>query len=97
MIARHDDMLMEHVRNTTYLSPDIQNELIHIIIKEIIQSGIKEEIKDAKFFSIMADKTTTHNNEQCASCVRFVDKEGNIREEFLGFHPFTKTTGEHIA
>ena len=67
-MARHADMLMEHVtsramRNTTYLSPDIQNELIHIIIKEIIQSGIKEAIKDAKFFSIMADKTTTHNNE----------------------------------
>ena len=76
-MARHDDMLMEHLtsramRDTTYLSPDIQNELIHIIIKEIIQSGIKEDIKDAKFFSVMADKTTTHNNEQCASCVRFL-------------------------
>ena len=40
---------MEHLtsramRNATYRSPDIQNELIHIIDKEIIQSEIVEEI-----------------------------------------------------
>ena len=81
----------------TYLSPDIQNELINIIGKEIIQSEIVEEIKDAKFFSIMADEAATHNKEQCAFCVRFVDKEGNIREEFLEFIPPIRTTGEHIA
>ena len=74
-----------------------QNELIHIIGKEIIQSEILEEIKDAKFFSIMADEATTHNKEQCAFCVRFVDKTGNIREEFLEFFPLIRTTGEHIA
>ena len=45
----------------------------------------------------MADETTTHNKEQCAFCVRFVDKEGNIKEEFLEFLPLLKTTGEHIA
>ena len=55
MVARHDDALMEHLtsramRNATHLLPDIQNELIHIIVKEIIQSGIVGEIKDAKFF-----------------------------------------------
>ena len=55
IVARHDDALIEHLtsramRNATCLSPDIQNELIHIIGKEIIQSGIVEEIKDAKFF-----------------------------------------------
>ena len=101
MVARHDDALMEHftssaLRNAAYLSPDIQNELIHIIGKEIIQSGIVEEIKDAKFFSIMADEATTHT-EQCACCVTFVDKEGNIRQEFLEFLPLIRTTGEHTA
>ena len=101
-MARHDDALMEHltslaIRNATYLSPDIQNELIHIIGMEIIQSGIVEEIKDAKFFSIMADEAATHSTEQCACCVRFVDKEGSIREEPLEFLPLIRTTGEHIA
>ena len=56
-----------------------------------------EEIKGAKLFSIMADEATTHNKEQCAFCVRFVDKEGNIREEFLEFLPLIRTTGEHTA
>ena len=45
----------------------------------------------------MADEITTHNKEQCAFCVRLVDKEGNIREEFLEFLPLIRTTGEHIA
>ena len=83
--------------NATYLSPDIQNELIRIIGKEIMQSGIVEEIKDAKFFSTMADEATAHNKEQCAFCVRFGDKEDNIREKFLDFLPLIRTTGEHIA
>ena len=63
----------------------------------MIQRRIVEEIKDAKFLSIMTDEATTHNKEQCAFCVRFVDKEGNIREEFLEFLPLIRTTGEHIA
>ena len=59
MVARHEDALIEHLTsramgNATYLSPDIQNELIHIIGKEVIQSEIVEEIKKAKFFSIIA-------------------------------------------
>ena len=69
MVARHDDALMEHLTsramgNATYPSPDIQNELIHIIGKEIIQSGFVEEIKDANFFSVMANKLqlTTRSN-----------------------------------
>ena len=45
----------------------------------------------------MADKATTHNKDQCAFCVRFVDKEGSIREEFLEFLPLIRTTGEYIA
>ena len=101
MVARHDDALIEHLtsqamRNATYLSPDIQNELMHIIGNEIIQSEIVEEIKDAKFFSVMADEATTHNKEQCAFCVRFVDKEGNIREKVLEFLPLIRTTGAFL-
>ena len=45
----------------------------------------------------MADEATAHNKEQCAFCVTFVDKEGNIREEFLEFLPLIRTTEEHIA
>ena len=45
----------------------------------------------------MADEATTHNKKQCAFSVRFVDKEGNIREEFLEFLPLIRTTGEHIV
>ena len=43
--------------NATYLSPDIQNELI-IPIGEEILSSISSKVKDASCFAAIADETT---------------------------------------
>ena len=72
MVARHDDALMEHLtframRNATNLSPDIQNDRIHIIGKEIIQSEIVEEIKEAHF--LFNHGRRTYNSQQGAMCL----------------------------
>ena len=48
-------------------------------------------------FSIMADEVTTHNKEQLSLCLRFVDNEKNVREEFLGSVSVTRITGEILA
>ena len=102
MMSNHDDILRKHLeqpmfKNATYVSPSIQNEIIHIIGKDVIQAKLIEEIKNAKFFSIMADEVTSHNVEQMALCVRFVDEHQNIREEFLQFSKPERTTGYHLA
>ena len=47
----------ESPSNATYLSPDIQNELISLIGKEIL-SSIFSKIKDAFCFAVLADETT---------------------------------------
>ena len=47
--------------------------------------NLPEEIKDAKHYSIMADEVTSHNKEQLVLCARFVDKNDEIREEFIAF------------
>ena len=45
----------------------------------------------------MVDEVTSHNREVMPLCVRFVDKEKNIREEFIQFSSLTRVTGEAIA
>lgn len=53
---------------------------------------------DAPYFSILADKVTdVSNREQLSLVIRFVHSDGNIHEEFLGFHNLQRITGEAIA
>ena len=40
---------------------------------------------------------TTHNKEEMPFCIRFVDSENNVREEFISFVPLVRTTGEAMA
>ena len=49
--------LKESPSYATYLSPDIQNELITLIGEEIL-SSISSEVKDASCFAVIADETT---------------------------------------
>ena len=81
-------------KTATYVSPKNQNEIIHIIGKYLIQARLVKEIKNDKlnFFTIMADDATSHNVEQMALCVRFVDEHQNITEEFLQFSKPLRTT-----
>ena len=85
------------MRNATYMSPQMQNELLEIISKRIILRDLVHKIKEAKYFSIMADEVTSHNSEQLALCIRFVDGSNNIREEFISFSNVKRITGEHLA
>ena len=91
-IANHDDILKEHLCNIglsskkiTYTSPSIQKGIIEIIGKDIMLKNLLEEIKDAKLYSIMADEVTSHDKEQLVLCARFVDKNDEVREEFIAF------------
>ena len=102
LMAENDEVLRSHLqaperRNATYLSPHSQNEIINIIGRDFIQKRILCEIKDAKFYSILADEVSCHNVEQMPLCVCFVDNDCNIREEFLEFVALKRVTGSAIA
>ena len=102
VIANHSDIVKKHLEkpcqsNATYLSPDTQNQLIDIIGKKIIQKSLVDEVKKAKFFTILVDEVTSFNTEIMPLCVRFVDANSDIREEFLEFSHLTRVTGEAIA
>ena len=89
MIESGDVVLEEHFKkapkNATYQSKTVQNELIECVGTHIKEKLISE-IKDAKFFSILADEAQdSSNKEQLSLVLRFVDHSFHIREEFFGF------------
>ena len=84
-------------RNATYISPKIQNEIINIIAYDVLQKYLIDEIKTAKFFTILADEVESHHVEQLLLCIRFVDDKKEIPEEFLEFGKCTQVSGEAIA
>ena len=46
---------------------------------------------------LMANEATSHNDEIISICIRFVDKNKNIREEFLEFIPLERIISEQLA
>lgn len=95
-----NDTLKQHLQtcasNATYISKTTQNNLIQIIGDEI-QSQVLAEVRDAKFFSILADEVTDKANwEQLSLVLRYVHK-GEIKEEFMTFIQCEDITGETLA
>ena len=98
LIAVHDVDLRTHLESpqmccVTYMSRRTQKEIIEVLGKHIILRGIVEEIEKAPSYT-MADEVTSHNFEHLAVCVRFVDENSEIREEFLAFTTLDRITGE---
>ena len=84
-----DKVLENHFRNAprnaTYRSKTVQNELIEYC-GEHIRSTIIQRIKDASFYSILADEAQDVSNmEQIPLVLRYVDSPGVIREDFIKF------------
>jgi Domain of unknown function (DUF4371) len=75
--AAGDDVLHDHLAsmagNATYPSPTIQNEMINIIGKSILEAVVSQE-REAGIFSVLMDETTNASHQEQASVmVRFVD------------------------
>ena len=57
-----------------------------------------ENIQNAKFFTIMADKTADVSiKEQLVVCIRWVDDKFVIHEDFIGMMPLGRTTSAQIV
>ena len=85
-----DKVLAEHLatapRNATYISKTIQNQMINILADQI-HSKIVENIKAAKWYTVIADKVTDMSNkEQLSLVLRYVDLSTLlVREDLIGF------------
>ncbi|XP_062599060.1 52 kDa repressor of the inhibitor of the protein kinase-like, partial [Saccostrea cucullata] len=83
-----DHLATRHASRSTYLSPDIQNELINLLGNQV-RKNIVDSCRNSKFLGIIADECTdSSTKEQMSLCIRFLDSiDGclEIREEFVGF------------
>lgn len=101
ILSEHHELLQRHLqaprdKSAQYMSPQIQNEILSVLSKMILNDILKE-IQKAKFFAIMADEATSHNTEQLSLCLRFVDEGKNIRKEFIEFVHMDNVSGHSIA
>lgn len=115
LLAEFDPVMEEHVRRVlkkkekgvSYLSKNIQNELINIISDNIRQHILKE-VKKSKYYSIILDCTPdASKTEQMTIIIRYVfidhsddhskTADVTIKESFLGFVPIEKSSGLELT
>ena len=101
--AEHDEVLRNHLntapKNATYLSPQIQNELLQTCA-QVLRLKIVADCNESGMFAFLADECTdVSTREQVSICVRFIQQGQlvKIREEFLGFVVAERTTGAALA
>ena len=84
-------------KNATYMSKTIQNELI-VVVGDWIRKKIIEQVKEAQFYTILANEVAdVSNTEQLSLVLRFVDGMGGIKEMFTGFIQCKDITGAALA
>ena len=70
-------------RNSQYISPRMQNEIISIC-NDLILKRLVDSINRSRFFSVLADETTDIScQEQLTLCARYVSDDFAIEESFL--------------
>jgi hypothetical protein len=85
-IAEYDKAIKSRLKsgpsNAKYTSPKIQNEIIQVL-KNIIHNKIINEVKDAQYFTLIADGTRDITKQELMSIVLRYINCGKIKERFL--------------
>ena len=72
-------------KRETYLSATTQNDLLKCRY-QVIMEGLLKQVEASKTFAPILDEVSdTSNTEQLSFCLRFVDSNDDLREEFLKF------------
>ncbi|KAK1175574.1 zinc finger MYM-type protein 1-like isoform X1 [Acipenser oxyrinchus oxyrinchus] len=98
LLSKYDSLLDQHLkvsnRNLTYLSHHTQNELISCLAQETLKV-ITEEVKLARFFSVIVDSTVDIVRvDQFSLSLRYVTKTGHSSEHFIKFDELTSSCAE---
>jgi hypothetical protein len=89
-VARHNEQfsrkLVQVRGNASYISPQIQNEII-MAICEVITDNIASRVISSGCFAVLADETKdASKSEQISIILRFVNTRNfTIEERFIGF------------
>lgn len=94
--SNDNELMQKKKKEIKFTDHKIQNELIELMSKQVINHIVKE-IQQAKYFSIMIDETTDISKlEQVSLVIRYTDDQLNVHERFMGFQRTTAMTGEAL-
>ncbi|XP_071923119.1 uncharacterized protein [Coffea arabica] len=88
LLASYNDKVANVVQenapsNASYTSPEIQKEILYIFSSKV-RKEICQEIGNSKFCIVVDEARDESKREQMALVLRYVEKEGCIREWFFG-------------
>jgi len=87
-----NEVVLENApKNAKYTSPDVQKKILSILARKV-QKSIREEIGNGKFCIMVDEARDESKKEQMAIVLRFVNKEGLIKERFLDLIHVSDTT-----
>ena len=105
VIAHFDPFLKEHLvkhgnkgkGKPSYISSTVCDEFI-ALMGDKTKQVIADEIKQAKYFSVIVDSTPDLSHvDQLTFVFRFVNASGKVVERFIGFEPIHSHTGLSLA
>ncbi|CAN7942344.1 unnamed protein product [Ixodes pacificus] len=109
LVAVFDPVIEQHLAyvesdpgSTSYLSPLVQNEFIHMMAAAV-RDSLLQRLRKAKYYGIMFDTTPDQaHREQMSEVVRYVDvdfdkKSVKVEESFLGFIQVRKKDAESFV
>nr|XP_009797112.1 PREDICTED: uncharacterized protein LOC104243598 [Nicotiana sylvestris] len=90
------NMVLEKApKNNTMTSPDIQKDIVNSCAKETVKAII--ENLNGDFFGILVDESKdVSHKEQMALVLRYINKEGELIERFLGLVHVKDTTAHAL-
>ena len=89
------DLIAKAPRSAIYTSPNIQKEILHIYSIKFGKT-IREEIGGAKFCIIVDESRDESKKEQMTIVLRFVDKDGIVRERCFGLVHVSETSAQAL-
>lgn len=98
-IAKYHSPLNEwittHPGNVSWLSPQIQNELIEVVAAECV-GAIAKQCR-GRVFSVMCDEVRDRSNTELMSVVvRYINEEAEINEHLIGLIEVAETTAKYL-
>jgi hypothetical protein len=84
------EVIVKAPKNAFYTLPRIQKEILHIFSTKV-KEAIRDEIGDAKFCIIVDEAHDESMKEQMTIVLRFIAKNGFVRERFFGLVHFYNT------
>lgn len=84
-----------HPGNVSWISPDIQNEMIEILANHILDI-IKIQVQESKYYSVECDEITSHKHSYMSIVLRYVFNNV-IYERVIGLKKVVSLTGKSLC